>query len=238
MPSSVSDLLPLDSLMDTKPLTFALVAFLCAGAASASELVVNGDFETGGLTGWTFTPDVGSEPTMTPEVVSFQGSNAFRVNPGNNIGQLNPRLGGTLSQSVMLAGGGAYDVSAQLIAIQDTGGTENSDGGTIAISLDGVLLHAFDVGGILGSTTRFDIFSTRIISQSDGPAPLEIRFTRGFKNFGPAIYHYLDGVSVTPVPEPSTTASVLIGLSLLPAAPSARRRAAAASVSVTSSELF
>ena len=51
----------------------------------ADAALINGDFETGDLTGWDFTPDPLSDPGMSPQVAIFDGSNAFRVNAGKSF---------------------------------------------------------------------------------------------------------------------------------------------------------
>ena len=63
--------------------------------------MINGDFETGDLTGWDFTPDPLSDPGMSPQVAIFDGSNAFRVNAGKTFFS-GTAAGGVLSQNVAL----------------------------------------------------------------------------------------------------------------------------------------
>ena len=94
---------------------------LAFGTADAhAEFLVNGGFETGDLTDWTWTPDVGSEPTMTTDVAPFGGSNAFRANPGNNSGAIGgPDRGGTLSQFVALDTGLTYVVCGEVAELGD-----------------------------------------------------------------------------------------------------------------------
>lgn len=190
-------------------LAFATAACLFA-SHSYAELVTNGDFETGDLTGWTFAADANAEPLMVADVAMFMGSNAFRVNPGNDSGGGAPEAGGTLAQTLSLVGGTSYTVSAGLLAIRDLGGTDNIDGGTISISLDGTLLHTFDVGSIQAGDILTDSVSLPFFATTTGNAPLELRFTRGFRNSSPVVLHYADNISVV-VPEPSSVALLALG---------------------------
>jgi hypothetical protein len=62
--------------------------FIAISAEAATNLLNNGNFETGDLTGWTWTPTPLSDISLSPTVVTFdavvgQPSLCFRVNPGN-----------------------------------------------------------------------------------------------------------------------------------------------------------
>lgn len=184
-----------------------------AGAAAAD--VTNGDFSSG-LTGWTWTADAGSEPSMlaTTAAGPFGTGPAFRVNAGSETAG-NER-GGTLSQSVALTGGVNYSVAAML-AIQNVSGSPNADGGTITVTLGGSLIDTFDVGQIAANTLLTHPVSGNFTPGSTGNYAMELRFTRSFPNFVSNILHWADSVSV--VPAPSSAALLGVGGLLI-----ARRR--------------
>lgn len=186
-----------------------LVAAQGAVAEADTSLVSNGDFETGDLSSWTWTPDAGSEPLMVAEVASFDGSLAFRVNPGNDFGEGGPEKGGTLSQPLSLEAGATYRVIVDTLAIQEQNTFDgNRDGGTISVSLGGTLLHTLDVETMAAGEIVTDSFSALFEADVTGNAPLELRFTRAFRNkippppAPPNIYHYADGVHVVLQPTP------------------------------------
>jgi hypothetical protein len=195
----------------------ACIALACALAIPAScchgqNLLVNGDFNTGTLAGWTFTPDAQAEPSITPSVTPYMGTSAFRLNTGSNMSGV--EAGGTLSQTIALVAGQTYEVSAGKLAMSILNGSPNADGGTITVSLGGTLLHTFDRGLLPAvPADTVDSFTAPYVAAATGPAAFEVRFTRSFPNFTPnAIAHYADDLSVVAViPEPSAGLLVAVG---------------------------
>lgn len=189
---------------------------LGTNSATAQELLANGNFGTGDLTGWTFTPTASAEPTIAGSVTPFMGSNAFRVNAGSSSSGVEG--GGTLSQTIALVAGQSYQVSAGKLAIASVNGSPNADGGTITLSLGGTVLHTFDVVQLAANEVQTDSYSAPFVASATGPAQFELLFTRSFPNFAvtPAVYHYADDLSVTLlVPEPVTaTLAALAGLAM------------------------
>jgi hypothetical protein len=200
----------------------ATVACCC----QAQELLVNGDFATGTLAGWTFTPDAAAEPSLLGTVVSYQGSNAFRANTGNNGTGVD--AGGTLSQLVPLVAGASYQVSAGKLAMSIQNASPNADGGRITVSLAGMVLHTFEPADPLPAVPAdtLDSFSVPFVAGATGPAAFEVRFVRRFPNFTPnAIYHYADDLSVEfVIPEPGGVALLLLAGVGLAARPRGARR--------------
>jgi hypothetical protein len=177
---------------------------IVASYCHAQNLLVNGDFGTGTLAGWTFTPDANAEPSILGTVVPYMGSNAFRVNTGSNAA--NTEAGGMLSQMVPLVAGQSYTVSAGKLAMSIQNGSPNADGGRITVSLAGTLLHTFEPADPLPAVPAdtVDSFTTPFVAGATGPAAFEVRFVRRFPNFTPnAIYHFADNLGIVPIPEPS-----------------------------------
>ena len=206
-------------------LTFMLVVI---SAEARANLLTNGDFETGDLTGWTWSPTQYAEPEMTAEAVTFQTvlgqpSLCFRVNPGTDdahvgIGQ---EEGGSLWQTVNLVGGENYDVVVGASAIHYIGPTSNADGGLIRLYIRGDLQWSWDVGEIspTGAVVR-NFYEGTYVPTFTGPHDFELVFTRTYGNWGgfagsqPSVYHYADNIFV--IPEPTTLLLfALSGLTLL-----------------------
>ncbi len=198
----------------SRRLSIVVCAFIAVAASCHGQnLVVNGDFSTGTMAGWTFTPDANAEPSISGAVVPYMGSNAFRVNTGSNAA--NVEAGGTLSQLVPLVAGQSYTVSAGKLAMSIQNGSPNADGGRITVSLAGTLLHTFEPADPLPAVPAdtIDSFTMPFVAAATGPAAFEVRFVRRFPNFTPnAIVHFADDLSVVAqIPEPSAAALLVIG---------------------------
>jgi hypothetical protein len=174
---------------------FTVTAAAGLAASASAQTVTNGDFETGTLLPWVFTPDANGEPLMVATVAPFQSSQTFRVNPGHDGS--GGSAGGDLTQQVTLTAGSVYTVSGDLFIenIRLTG--SNANGGTITVSINGQQVHTWTVTEIPALTTIPGPFSVSYTASASGPQPLTLRFTRTFRNSTPSIYHWADNLSIT-----------------------------------------
>ncbi|MBN1787480.1 MAG: PEP-CTERM sorting domain-containing protein [Sedimentisphaerales bacterium] len=202
----------------TRIATLIVLTVTMVVSNAGAEMLVNGNFETGDLTGWTWTPTQYSDPNMTAGVVVFdtaagQPSNCFRANPGTDVPHygIGQEEGGFLSQSINLVAGNTYDVSIGAAAIRDLGGGANYDGGRIRLYIGGSLLWDWDIDDIGASQTVRSSFDGTFVPTVTGAHDFDLLFTRTYTNTPVAIYHYLDNASV--VPEPATI--ILLGLGAL-----------------------
>jgi hypothetical protein len=159
------------------------VAGLTSGATPARAGFVNGDFQTGDLTGWNLFTTAGGT-TGTPAVVAFNTTGAgsslaarFQVGrePGSGVG------GGGIFQFQTLVAG-TYTVSADIAAFAPF---ENFGGGKIQLLIDGVVRDTTDFGSILGGATERNQL-TATVSLSAGTHEFRFLFPRQDSNLRPA----------------------------------------------------
>ncbi len=200
--------------MKSPSLKYYLSVLLLAASGAAQAQLVNGNFATGDLTGWTLfnTPNGGS--AITPQVVLFDtAGTGVPVNSAEfEVGQTS----GTIGVNGQEEGAGIYQyvplVSGQLnvsldIAASDMSDlhvTGNSDAGTFELLLDGNIVASHAFGGIsLSQTLRSTLSYSGAVATGTHEIAIDMR--RGFgTRAGDTPYQYLANVSlsVTPVPEP------------------------------------
>lgn len=174
----------------------ALLAF--GTAASAANLVTNGDFETGSFTGWT---QFGNTGFTSVNAGSLDGT-------GQRYASFGP-VGSTggIEQTLTVTTGATYELSFDLF--------DHTPGSTFSVSYNGATLYSL-IGTTVNSTTQhFDIDFT-------GAAGGQLAFA--FQN-DPS-YTYLDNVKVAAaVPEAGTSSMMVAGFALLGLAATRRRKA-------------
>ena len=180
----------------------AVAALVLAMPAGATQLIANGDFETGDFSGWTRFGALG-----------FTSVNVASAHDGEFGASFSPNQSGGLSQTFATLPGYSYTISLWLAHTTAAATPINS----IFVDFGGVNIAGFSGYGALPYTR---LSFTRVATASSTTLMLSFRDAR------PTVFR-LDDVSVTgTVPEPETWALMIGGFGIAGAALRRRRLAA------------
>ena len=174
------------------------LSFASFASAMADDLgpLVNGDFETGDLSGWTtFTTDNGTlgNPSVIPFDTDNDGIATFSAQ--FNVGQVtfegfDMQRGGGLFQEVNLTAGN-LTISAD-IASDHPFAFCNSDGGTFQLLVDDAVVDSHDFGEMCGPVTKYSTLVASLPINTAGIHEIRFLITRGGLRSG--VTNYLDDV--------------------------------------------
>jgi hypothetical protein len=209
-----------------------LAVVLLSGSAQAA--LINGNFETGYLNPWTaYTTSNGTLGAVHPSVASFDvagtgtSSSALAVSVGYAVAPCaypgyecpSPLEGGGIRQTVMYSGGWTTLHADVAVDNSTLYGGYNLTGGTFSLFVDGTLLDSFSVGEIAAGTVQrgdLDVYTFL----SPGSHIIDILITRPAAECR-SLTQYIDNISLSPVPEPTT--ALLLGLGLVGIAAAGRK---------------
>ncbi len=190
-----------------------MMAALSSNSARA-DLITNGDFQTGSLTGWTaFTTSNGTVGFGMPNVLLFDttgsgASDAAHFNVGEVIFQEGQAAGGGVMQTIFIPVDGLYRFSEDFASLANS--LSNADAGTFSLLIDGSTVATESVG-LIHSTEILRGSLAVDVDLTAGSHLIAAEITRGFisSGVGSTPEQYIDNISLNPTtvtPEPSTFA--------------------------------
>ncbi len=203
------------------PLVLVALLAVVAAEAGATNLLVNGSFQSNDFTGWTIgTTSNGTWGPGFPIVTAWPlgGANAAE----GEVGEVNfdgTYQGGTLSQT-FTSGAGAATLSFAYAAVGN-GGT-NADGGDFRLILDGTILADEDVGTIDANQIINGTLNVNA-NLTAGTHTFEIDVLRRYLGNNSTPFQYVTNADVEgTVPEPGSL--ILMGSGVLGLAGVLRRK--------------
>ncbi len=211
---------------------FAVMVFvgiICPQTSQAD--FVNGDFETGDMTGWTITPGTNARYEFD-DVIMFDidgvGPNPISNVLSLSVGQMTYEASVyrhvDITQDLSLELGKKYEFSFDW-AVHNFFIFDNFDGGIFELIVDDQVLATHDTGGIFFMSTERGALDAEFIPTQSGDYTVGARISRRFPipfpdDLQPTLLQYLDNFSMTSsaVPEPTSTSMMflvgIVGLAL------------------------
>jgi hypothetical protein len=206
------------------PLVLVALLAVFAAQAGATNLLVNGSFQSGDFTGWTISQTSnGTWGEGYPIVTGWPLGGGLNAAQGE-VGEVNfdgTFQGGILSQTFN-SGAGAATLSFDWAAMGGPN-NNNADGGDFRLLLDGTIIADHDVGSINANQLLNGTLSANV-NLSAGSHTFEIDVLRPYISvFQNTPYQYVTNADVEgTVPEPGSL--ILMGSGVLGLAGVLRRK--------------
>ncbi|MCK4871644.1 MAG: PEP-CTERM sorting domain-containing protein [Phycisphaerales bacterium] len=177
----------------------ALVCAMGAASVTHADMMTNGDFETGDLTGWTVTNWNGGSNGGTPVLIydidgagPLADSYAMKCSAYKTAGT---HGGIRLMQTVTLDAGVEYslDLDWSIYA-----GNSNSSGGRFRIIIDDEAIASYERGAVSGGASYYGELDATFTPTESRDYLVGVEITRKYAATG--VYQYVDNFTMVPAP--------------------------------------
>ncbi|NEO83682.1 MAG: hypothetical protein F6J87_05395 [Spirulina sp. SIO3F2] len=197
--------------------------------AAQAALLVNGDFETGDLSGWTVfnTPNgtVGQPlfPTLVPEATIFAtgGEQSLAFHAGQNTFASGQPAGGGIAQFVDLAAG-SFELTADIAVWNQS---FNLAGGLFSLLFDGQVIAEHNLSPVSANRLKQTTLHGQVLDVLPGLHEVRLQVQRPYVQAANTPQQYVDNIALRPlaaappgsetdttsVPEPSLMLALLGG---------------------------
>lgn len=193
-------------------LKLMLVLGAACAFAGAQAQFVNGDFETGDLTGWTVTPTANGQ-TLVQDVQMFDTGLGPSKAAHFSVGQVNFMSGEEdgvyITQNFNLVAGTTYTFGCTWGAA-DTGTANNADGGTFDLVVGATSIANHAVSSLNAGTSVNGSLSGTFNPTTSGSYAVGAYVHRHYLAIG-NMNQYVDNFTMSPVPEPASMAALGLG---------------------------
>lgn len=201
----------------------AIVAGVSAASIGSAQFV-NGNFETGNLTGWTVTLTTGGA-NVVADAIQYDidgpgalGTNfAGRFSTGRAVaGSVQEGL--TLTQSMNLTAGTLYTFDFDWSAFRNAGVGANTEGGVFSFIVNGTAIATQAAGSTSGAAPKFGHITATFTPTATQAYSVGAMITRPFtipSPTAPNLFQAVDNFTVTAVPEPASMAALGLGIAAI-----------------------
>ncbi len=201
---------------------FAIVAGVSAASMGSAQFV-NGNFETGNLSGWTVALTTGGANAVADAIqYDIDGGGALgtnfagRFSTGRAVaGTVQEGL--TLTQSMNLTAGTLYTFDFDWSAFR-TSTTTNSEGGVFSFIVNGTALVTQNAGSTSSTTPKYGHITATFTPTTTQSFTVGAMITRPFtipSPTAPNLFQAVDNFTVTAVPEPASMAALGLGIAAI-----------------------
>lgn len=201
----------------------AIVAGVSAASIGSAQFV-NGNFETGDLSGWTVTLTTGGANAVADAVqYDIDGPGALGTNFAGRFSTGRATAGSvqeglSLTQNMNLTAGTLYTFDFDWSAFRTPTAGSNTQGGVFSFIVNGTILTTQAAGATSGTAPKYGHITATFTPTATQAYSVGALITRPFTiptPTAPTLFQAVDNFTVTAVPEPASMAALGLGIAAI-----------------------